>query len=187
MINKVIAERKSSVLFTPRKIEEDLVNDLFEAARWAPSSRNEQPWRFIYALHGERYFQELLGCLNDSNQIWVKNASMLILTVAKTDIDNRGSKNPYAWHDTAMAYSNLVFQAVSVGLAIHPMGGYKADKSRIAAGLPENFDPVIFAAVGYRADPDDSFLPDLIGKENKERIRRPLSETVFHGKPGNIH
>ena len=182
MINKVIAARKSSVLFIPRKLDEEIVNDLFEAARWAPSSNNEQPWRFIYALHGESYFLELLQCLNESNRIWVKNTSMLMLTVAKTVIEYNGSKNRYALHDTAMAYSNLVFQAVSMGLTIHPMGGYNIDKARITAGLPESFEPVIFAAVGYRAEPD-GFPPELIAKENKERIRKPLEEIAFHGRP----
>ncbi len=185
MIHELILKRKSTVLFSSRKIDRDIIQRLFEAARWAPSSLNQQPWKFIYALQGETFYDELLACLVEKNQEWARNAPLLILSLAQEISDYKDRKNIYSWHDTGMAYANLVFQATSEGLSVHPMGGFDREKTKLVIGIPERFEPVAFAAVGYKSDLTD-FLPELLSRENSERIRKPIKEFLFHGQFGNL-
>jgi nitroreductase len=180
MIHDIIMKRRSTVLFSSQPINNEILIELFEAARWAPSSRNLQPWGFIYAIKGDFYFNKLLDCMNEKNQVWASKAPVILLTIAQSFTDDQ-QQNPYAKHDTGMAYSNLVFQAISRGLSIHPMGGFDRDKARITAEIPKNYEPVIMAALGYKSDSID-FEENLLEREKKERVRKPLSEIVFHGK-----
>lgn len=183
MINDLIIKRKSIVLFSSDPIPGETIRRLFDAARWAPSSRNVQPWRFIYSLKGDSFYDKMLSCLVEGNQLWAKNAPMLLLTVAQVISDHKDSSNIYAWHDTGMAYSNLVLQATSEGLFVHPMGGFDRRKIREVAGIPEGYDPVVFAAVGYKSD-SKNFSSELIKRENSERVRNPIHAMLFHGRFG---
>ncbi len=180
-INEIIASRRSTVLFSGKKIKEEIINSLFEAARWAPSSMNIQPWRFVYVLKDDPDFEAWINCLNEGNREWAKNAPLLVLTVAQRISDYNMIENPYAMHDTAMAYSNLVFQALSLGLSVHPMGGYDKMKISDQVHLPAGYDPLIVAAVGYKSTSLD--FPDrLLEKENSVRDRKPVSEISFRGQ-----
>jgi nitroreductase len=181
MIHDLILKRRSTVLFSPKIIDPATVKSLFEAARWAPSSLNQQPWRFVYAQNGDAFYNDLLSCLNPKNQEWARNAPLLICTIAQTISDYKARTNIYAWHDTAMAYANLVFQAISIGLSAHPMGGFDKEKSIQLLEIPERFEPVTFAAIGYKSS-SDRFPHDLIDRENKQRKRKELHEFVFHGR-----
>lgn len=181
MIHELIAKRKSTVLFSPEPVDTETINSLFEAARWAPSSLNQQPWRFVYAHKGDPFYPTMLSCLNQTNQVWAKNAPLLICVIAQTIADYKNRVNPYAWHDSAMAYANLVFQAVSMGLAAHPMGGFNREKTIQALEIPDRYEPVIFAAVGFKSS-DEDFPTDLLDREKKERKRNQLREFVFRGK-----
>jgi nitroreductase len=185
MIHDVILKRRSIVLFSSRHIKPEILKNLFEAALWAPSSNNLQPWRFIYGIKGDRFYDSLLSCLFPPNHVWASNAPVLLLTLAQGISDYNNQENIYAWHDTGMAYSNLVFQAISVGLSIHPMGGFDREKTRFLTAIPEGYYPVVFAALGYMSDSRD-FTADLIEREDRQRMRKPLSEIIFHGKYGNF-
>jgi nitroreductase len=182
MIHDIIKKRKSTVLFSSQSIDNEILIELFEAARWAPSSNNLQPWRFIFAIKGDLYYNKFLECMNETNKVWASKAPVLLLTIAQSITDDQ-KENIYAWHDTGMAYSNLVFQAISSGLSIHPMGGFDKTKARLMAKVPTNYEPVIMAAIGYLSKLLD-FDEFLINKEKRERIRRPLKELVFHGSFG---
>ncbi len=181
MIHKLIANRKSTVLFSEESLDPKALALLFEAARWAPSSLNQQPWRFIYALKGDPFYVDLLSCLFPKNQEWAKNAPLLMVTIAQTISDYKDRINNYAWHDTAMAYANLVFQATSMGLSAHPMGGFDREEAIQLLEIPERYEPVTFSAIGYKSSADN-FTDDLVGRERKQRLRKDLPEFVFHGR-----
>jgi nitroreductase len=183
MINELIRKRKSIVLFSDMPISRELIDELFEAAHWAPSSNNIQPWRFVYAVKGEPEYDRLFECLSEKNKEWVQHAPMLLLSVAQIVNEYNNRENIYAWHDTGMAYATLAFQALSLGLSIHPMGGYDREMAATRAQLPEGYVPVAMAAIGYKSD-SENFPAHLIEKENRQRTRKPVSEIVFHGKFG---
>jgi nitroreductase len=181
MINKLITDRRSTVLFASRSIDSETIKLLFEAARWAPSSLNQQPWRFVYAQKGDVFYNALLSCLFETNQVWAKNAPLLICTIAQRISDYKDRENIYSWHDTAMAYASLVFQATSMGLSAHPMGGFDKEKAVKLLEIPERYEPITFAAIGYRSSSND-FPDELLNRESKKRIRNELQEIVYHGK-----
>lgn len=183
-MHDLIQKRRSTVLFSSEKIEKSILQNLFKAAQWAASSLNQQPWRFIYGLKGDSYYDDLLACLTEKNQEWAGNAPMLLLTIAQVISDYKDRENIYAWHDTGMAYANFVFQAISEGLSVHPMGGFDRGKTKLVVDIPERYEPVAFAAVGYRSDSSD-FSPELLKRENSKRTRKPIHEILFHGKFGN--
>lgn len=185
MIDKVIKDRRSTVLFDKQNVDNKLLLSLFEAARWAPSSNNVQPWRFIYARRGDEFHDVLLDCLNPGNKVWASQAPVLILTVAQIISNYKNRTNMYAWHDTAMSYSNLVYQATSMGLFLHPMGGYDRTKATSVSRIPEGYEPVIFAALGYRSEPHSGFSADLLNREAEQRVRKDINEIVFHGNFGS--
>ncbi len=180
MINKLITDRYSPVLFDPGAVGEEKVNMLFEAARWAPSSRNEQPWRFIYAHRNDDVFEDMLSTLFDENRIWAQNAPLLILSIAKTTFTYKGKPNYYAFHDTGMAVANLLIQATDMGLYVHQMGGYDKEKARDVLNIPEGYQPVAMIAVGYKGNPEE--MPEELRKRDKaERKRKFRSELVYRG------
>ena len=179
LINELLEKRRSPLAFDSKPVEEVKLMRLFEAARWAPSSRNEQPWRFIYATRDERpSFERMLDCLAGGNRIWAKDVPLLILSIAKSVSSYNGSHNAYALHDTGMAVCNLLVQATDMGLSVHQMGGYDKDLARKTLNIPEGYQPVAMIAVGYPGNPDD--LPeDLRKRELAERTRLPLEKFVF--------
>lgn len=185
MLNEIIKKRISPRAFASIIPGEEQIHCLFEAARRAPSSRNEQPWRFIYAtIDNKENHQKILEVLNDSNKLWAKNAPLLILTAAKLDSGLTGGQiNRYAFHDVGLAVANLTFQANAYDMFVHQIGGFNTEKARILFDLPENFEPVSVLAVGYKGDPGT--LPENLKlRENAPRIRKELSEIVFAGKFG---
>jgi nitroreductase len=183
MLNDLILKRRSIVLFSDVPIKKETILELFEAARWAPSSSNIQPWRFVYSIKDDPWYNTLLACLDDKNQEWAKNAPMLMLTCAEIISGLNNRENIYAWHDTGMAYANLVFQALSVGLSVHPMGGFDRKLAREAVQLPTNYEPVAMVAIGYKSE-STGFASHLIDKENRQRVRKSLVEIVFQGRFG---
>jgi nitroreductase len=185
MINEILSKRRSTVLFSSKPIENEILLEIFEAARWAPSSNNIQPWRFIYAIQGDSFYTEFLDCMNEKNQLWASKAPLLLLTIAQIFSDDQ-TENKYALHDTGMAYANLVFQAVSRDLSVHPMGGFDKAKARAIAGIPSDYVPVTMAAVGYNSY-SGKFDPYLIEKEKRPRVRKQLSEIAFYGRFTNYN
>ncbi len=178
-VHALIRERWSPKVFDPAPLPDPLLRDIFEAARWAPSSMNEQPWRFLLGRRdrGETY-DRLLATLSEGNAVWARQAPVLVLAVACTTYTRHGRENRHAWHDTGLALAQLILQATAGGLAVHPMGGFDAAAARTAGRIPEGFDPVVMLAIGRRGDP----LRAPHGVEERDpaaRSRRGLEATVF--------
>ena len=180
-IQESITLRFSPLAFLDKPVEPEKVIALFEAARWAPSSFNEQPWRFIYALReNHSQFNSLLDCLVEGNRIWARNAPMLVLSVARMNFSGNKKYNKYALHDTGLATGNLLNQATYMGLVTHPMGGFSVTKAKENLWIPEGFEPVVMIAIGYHGNVND--LPeDLASRELSTRIRKPLQDIVYPG------
>ena len=178
-INDLMRRRWSPRAFAPRPLPRADILTLLDAARWAASSFNQQPWHFLVAAReDEERFAQMLDCLVPGNQVWARNASLLILTVTKRTFDHNDSPNSCAVHDIGLAACQLVLQATELGLATHQMAGIEADRIRSVYGVPDGFDPVTGIAVGYAGDPDT--LPDdLREMELAERTRRPFADFVF--------
>lgn len=179
MIEDFISNRYSPFIFSDRPVSDQELETLFEAARWAPSSFNEQPWRFIYSRREEgRAFQDMVSLLNAANQAWARHAPVLGLSVAKTLFTRNGKPNRFAMHDTGLAMGGLLAQATSMGITIHQMGGYSTDMARELLSIPEGFEPVAMFVIGYPGNPAE--LPEpLRQKAEGPRTRRPLDQTVF--------
>ncbi|MGM0647425.1 MAG: nitroreductase family protein [Bacteroidota bacterium] len=168
-----IKDRYSPVDFQKDVLSEEEINSLFDAARRAASSFNEQPWRFIYATKDNpEEYQRLLDLLVPQNQEWAKRAPVLMLTVASTKSSVTGKDNIYAFHDTGMAVGNLLAQATSMGIYVHQMGGYDREKARDNLHLPEDHAPVAMIALGYRQP----------NEERKPLDRNAISSFVYKGQ-----
>ena len=175
---KLLKSRRSTVLFSVKKIDSDCIENLFEAARWAPSSMNEQPWRFIYSTRDDTSFNDFLNCLHENNKEWAQHAYMLLITVAHTISDYNKKENPYAIHDTAMAFAYLTIQALSSGLSVHPMGGFSKEKVAQIALIPRSYIPLVVAAIGYKSE-SKKFPDHLERRESSPRQRNQIREIAF--------
>jgi len=184
-ISELIAERWSPYAFDNRLVPDADLRSLFEAARWAPSSYNEQPWSYIVATRdNSEQFQRLLSCLVDANQVWAKAAPVLALGVVSLKFARNAKDNRAAVHDLDLASGNLVLEATARGLFVHQMIGILPDRAREIYEIPEGYEAWTGLAIGYRGDPTS--LPDpLRERERAPRQRKPLSEFVFNGKWGN--
>lgn len=182
-IHDLLKRRWSPRAFAERSVEPDQLRSLFEAARWAPSSNNEQPWRFLVAAKETRAdWERLFACLVEGNQKWARRAPVLMLSVAKLTFDD-GSVNRHAFHDTGMAVENLIIQATTMGLFVHQMAGFRIDQARKECRIPDGYEPAAMIAIGYPGDP--ATLPDYLReRELKPRERNSISEFVFSGTWG---
>ena len=185
-IHDLLRRRWSPLAFADRLVEPEKLRSILEAARWAASSFNEQPWGFIVATkQDEPEWSRLLSCLVEGNQVWAKEAPVLMVSVAKLTFGRNGESNRHAWHDVGLAVGNLVVQATSLGLSVHQMAGILPDKVRELYGIPHGFDPVAGLALGYVGDPDS--LPEPLGqREQAKRMRKPLAEFIFSTRWGQV-
>ena len=183
-IHDLFASRWSPYGFSDRPVSDDDLRSLFEAARWAPSSYNEQPWRYIVATKANpEEFERLLSCLVDGNQAWAKAAPVLALGCASLNFIRNGKANAAAIHDLGLASANLVLEATSRGLFVHQMIGILPEKARELYRIPEDVQPKTGLAIGYAGDPNS--LPDLYKERDlSARSRRGLGEFVFSGHWG---
>jgi nitroreductase len=183
-IHDLVAERWSPVGFDRGDLGDDDLAALFEAARWAASAFNEQPWRFLVARRGDgAAFDDMLSCLVDANRAWARDASALILTAAVTVFDRNGKPNGKALHDLGLAVGNMSAEATARGLVMHQMGGIIPERARELYGVPDGVEVVTAVAVGRAADPA-TLAEDLRGRDQAPRVRRPLAEQVFSGAWG---
>ena len=179
-IHDLLRRRWSPRAFSERMVEPELLQSLFEAARWAPSSNNEQPWHFIVGMKAEAAFDRLFQCLKEGNNKWAIRAPVLMLSVARLNFEDEDLPNRHAWHDTGMAVFSLTVQATALGLIVHQMAGFEVEKARTDLGIPHGFDPVAMIALGYPGDP--AALPDYLReRELKPRERKSMTEWVFSG------
>ena len=183
-IHELIRDRWSPRAFQARPVELGKLLSILEAARWAPSSSNEQPWSFLVARAEEKEeFEKMLGCLVEGNRVWAKGAPVLIITVAKRSFSNNGKPNRGAVHDVGLASESLTLQAVALGLATHGMAGIEREKIHDVYGLPEDCEAVAAWAVGYPGEP--SMLEGALReREEAPRERKELKEFVFTGRFG---
>jgi nitroreductase len=161
-----------------------LLQSLLEAARWAPSSNNEQPWQFIVASKEHQTdWNRLFECLAEGNRRWAFRAPVLMLSIARMHFEDDGRPNRHAFHDTGLATENLVLQATAQGLVGHQMAGFDVEKAKADLRIPAGYEPVAMIAVGYPGD--HALLPDrLRERELRPRIRRPIGEWAFLGQWG---
>jgi nitroreductase len=181
---EVIAKRWSPRAFSSRAIEAHKLRSILEAARWAASSFNEQPWRFLVASKDKpESFEKLLSCLRESNQSWAKAAPVLMLGLAKKTYSNSGGANRHAWHDLGQALAALSLQAAAFDIYVHQLGGIYPDKARELFQVPDDYEVATGLVLGYLGDIKQ--LPeDLQAKEKRVRSRKALSELVFEGEFG---
>ncbi len=174
-----IKRRWSPYVFADRPVERDKMMSLFEAARWAASAFNEQPWRFIVATKDQpEAYAKALSCLVEANQAWAKQAPVLILAVTSTRFSRNDNPNRVHQHDLGLAVQNLVTQATSLDLFVHQMAGIDQDKVRSTYNLPDGFEPQTAIAIGYGVEADD-LQEGVREKEQAPRSRKAFSAFVF--------
>lgn len=171
IIQSTVRERWSPRVFMDIEIDNARVEALIEAARWAPSSRNSQPWRFIYATKDNgAIWHKLLDCLADGNKLWAQSASLLLLACAVTIDPVTHTARKHAWYDLGLAVSNLTFQANAMGIYVRNMGGFDPGKATGHFAIPDGIDPVVMLAAGY---PDETIrehpLFAVTTRENRSR------------------
>ena len=179
LILEIIQERWSPYAFSPAPLEDFKLKAMFEAAGYAPSCNNEQPWMFVYATQQERpIFEVYLGFLAESNRVWAKNAYALVISLARNRFSYNGKPNRYAFHDTGMAVSNLLLQALALDVYVHQMGGFSIEKVKTHFNLTDDIEPVAMMAVGYLGD-GESLSPELLKRDETRRQRKSINEFVF--------
>ncbi|HXZ19729.1 MAG TPA: nitroreductase family protein [Candidatus Acidoferrales bacterium] len=185
-IDPLLANRWSPRAFADRPVEPAKLRQLFEAARWAASCYNDQPWNYIVATREDPAgFGKMLACLMEGNQAWAKSAPVLAISVARTKFKHDGSVNRHAQHDVGAASACLALEAESLDLAVHQMGGFDANRARHTYHIPADHDPMAAIAIGYPGDP--AALPDkLRERELAPRSRRPISDFVYSGDWGSV-
>jgi nitroreductase len=185
-VHSLLAERRSPRAFAAEMIEPEKLQRIFEAARWAPSSSNEQPWRFIVGIKGNGpAYDRIFSTLSERNQHWAQAAPVLAIGVAKKALSHNGNPNRFHQYDMGQAVAYLTMQAMAEGVFVHQMGSYSASQAHELFNIPEAFEPMAAMALGYAGDP--SVLPeDLRARESGPRQRRPLAETVFGERWGQV-
>ncbi len=179
-INSLILERWSPRAMTGEPISDEEIMSLFEAARWAPSSYNNQPWRFIYAKHHTPSWPVFFDLLVDFNKQWCKNAAVLVIVVTKKTYDYNGKPSRTASFDTGAAWENLALEATSKGLVAHGMEGFDERKAAKMLDLPSDHEVQMMIAIGKRGK-KELLTKDLQDKEVPSD-RKPLSAIVMEGK-----
>jgi nitroreductase len=180
----LLRHRWSPRAFAERPVEAEKIRSILEAARWAPSSSNEQPWNFIVASRDNTHeFERMLSCLVEKNQQWAKSASVLMLAAASTRFERSLKPNRHTYYDLGQAVMCLVVQATSLDLHVHQMAGFSPDKARQLYNIPESADAVTAIAMGYLGEA--SSLPeDLRARETVPGERKPIKQFVFAGRWG---
>jgi len=183
-IEDVLGRRWSPRAFSARPVGQEKLLRLFEAARWAPSSGNDQLWSFVVATAKNPVEHErLASCLNERNRRWAGRAPVLMLSVARMRFARNGRENRHAFHDLGLAVGNMLAQATAMGLYVHQMAGFDRDAARRKLGIPEEHEPVAAIAIGYPGDLGD--LPDDLRKrELAPRERKPVAEFAFSERWG---
>jgi len=184
-IAHLLAHRWSPRSFADRPVDAAILQQLFEAARWAASSFNDQPWYYLVATREKpEEYQKMLACLVAFNQTWAKAAPVLAISVARTTFQHDGSVNRHAQHDVGAASASLALEATELGLAIHQMAGFDANRTRETYDIPPGYEPVAAMAIGYPGDA--AALPDALReREIAARTRKPVSDFVFSGSWGS--
>jgi nitroreductase len=181
-VDELFLDRWSPRAMSGEALTEEELLTLFEAARWAPSSFNNQPWRILYARRDTGHWPVFLGLLVEGNRVWAKDAAALLLFVSKETFDHNGEQYPTHSFDTGAAWENLALQATLLGLVTHGMQGFDYERAREELNVPEGFRVEAMVAVGRPGDP--STLPEKVRAREKPSDRKPLSEITCEGPFG---
>jgi len=182
-IHELLARRWSSRAFDPnRPVSREQLRVLLEAGRWAPSCYGDEPWRYLIWDKGRdpQGWQKAYDCLSENNKKWVKNVPLLMLSCAGSIFEATGKPNRWTQHDTGAASVSMALQATAMGLMVHQMGGFDAEKARAAFAIPPEYTPMAMIAVGYQTGPD-ILDEETKAKELRPRGRKPIAERFFEG------
>jgi nitroreductase len=184
-IHNLILERWSPRAFAGKPVPQNLLRSIFEAARWAPSSSNEQPWAYLVATKDDKdTFDKMLSVLVEFNAAWAKSAPVLAIAVSELAFAKNKAPNRNAQYDTGAATMLLSMEATANGLFVHQMAGFDPEKARQVFGIPAGWDAIAAVAIGYAGDPDS--LPQALkDREMAPRTRKPISEFVMSGHWGH--
>lgn len=184
-VHELIRDRWSPRAFSEKPVRPDVLRSLFEAARWAPSSNNEQPWAFLVATKDDHEAHaRMLSTLVEFNQGWAKHAPVLAIAVSELAFAANGNPNRNAFYDTGAAVANLSAEATARGLLVHQMGGFDPHKVIELFQIPKGWEPIAAFVVGYPGDPES--LPEsLRQRELAPRSRKPLADFVMSGNWGH--
>ncbi|WKN31216.1 nitroreductase family protein [Porifericola rhodea] len=173
-IDQLLEKRYSPRTFSETEIDEGLLLQILGAARFAPSSFNEQPWRFIYATKSQSdHYSNLLSTLAEGNKDWASTAPVLVLAIAKTNFSANEKPNRHAWYDTGAAVAHITLKASSHDIYIHQMAGFSTTKAKELFAIPEGFEAVAMIAMGYNAE-----------SEHQSKKKKKLDEIAFRGAWG---
>jgi nitroreductase len=178
-IDRLFLDRWSPRAMSGESIPEEELLLLFEAARWAPSSYNNQPWRMLYARRDTEYWPLFLDLLVEFNKTWAKNAAALIVFVSKTTFDHNGEPSRTHSFDTGAAWENFALQASLKGVVVHGMEGFDYEKAKTALKIPDDFRVEAMAVIGKPGRKED--LPERLQEREIPNDRRSLSEIIFEG------
>lgn len=179
-IEKLFVARWSPRAMTGESLNQDEINTLFEAARWAPSTYNEQEWRFLYARRETPQWQTFFDLLVEGNRAWCRNAAMLVVIVAHKVFAKNGKPNPVHIFDVGAAFENLALQGSVMGLVVHGMQGFDFAKAGSLLNVPEDFAIAAMFAVGRPAEPGT--LPEGLREREKPSDRKPISQIICEGQ-----
>ncbi len=183
-IHELLRKRWSPRAFSDRQIDKPTLLRILEAARWAPSSSNGQPWSYLVATADQpEEFARMCSCLVDANQRWAKNASVMLISTARLEFANNQKPNRHAQYDLGAATAMMLVQAAAMDVYGHEMAGFSVDKAREMYGIPQNYDVMSAIAFGYLGDP--ATLPDdLRQRELVPSPRKPMVEFIFQTRWG---
>lgn len=178
-VMEAIKTRRSRRAFADKLVEPEKIRSLFEAARWAPSSLNEQPWFYIYATRDQQLWHKIFEAITEGNKIWAKNAPLLVCSLVRTNFIRFQSPNPSARYDLGAANAFLSLQAAHLGLNVNQMAGFDHQTIIRNLGVPDQYEPVIVMAIGYLGDVES--LPEkLKAREAAPRERFVEQEFVMN-------
>lgn len=178
-IEDSVRKRWSPLAFSDHPVEKEKLLSVLEAARWAASSYNEQPWSFIIATKENSVeFEQLLSILAEGNQEWARTAPVLMLTIAKLHFERNGKENRHAFHDVGAAAASLAIQAAALDLFVHQMAGFDVAKAKEVYKIPTDYEPVAAIALGYLGNAQ-TLSESLQQREHHPRTRKPLDKFVF--------
>lgn len=179
-INPLILNRWSPRSMTGEELDEDTIMSLFEAARWAPSSYNNQPWRFIYAKRNTIHWNKLFNLLAALNKVWAKNAAVLVVVIARKNFEHNEKYSITHQYDAGAAWENLALEASSRGLVAHGMQGFDYEQARADLHIPDNFDVMAMIAIGKKGPKNN--LPAQLQEREHPNDRKPLAEIIMEGQ-----
>jgi nitroreductase len=178
-VNSIFVNRWSPRSMTGEEITDDDLMSLFEAARWAPSSFNNQPWRFIYSKRTAREWTKFLDLLNEGNRIWAKDAGVLVVIISRKNFEYNEKPSITHQFDAGAAWENLALEASTRGIVAHGMQGFDYQKARENLSIPDNFDVMAMIAIGKKGSIEK--LPPKLRQLEHPNNRKPLKDIIMEG------